>query len=390
MSEKLWGINNMQTKPLHERYDRQEKIQGWNQKLLSDARVVVVGAGAIGNEVIKNLCMSGVGNLIIIDDDIIEISNLSRTVLFKEDDFNKQKALTASYRAKELNPDINVDAIAGNIFYDVGLGIYRKSNLVIGALDNNAARLQLGISCLLAGTPYLDGAMWAFGGEVRWFLNKDGACFECTLSEEDKKYLHERRSCTGYKTNDQNTYPIPTTVSTTSVIGGILTQEAVKYLLGWKIKGSEAIVFDGRAMTMHRSTLSPNPKCPNHNDPYDNIIELKYSPDDITPKDLIKMACEDSQIDSKTLCLELSRDFLPGFYCKSCDTYEEIAKIISKVDESSRICSKCGKIREANIVSHVADSDPYSDKPLSYFGIPKGEILAVRSDHIVGFYELIF
>ncbi|KPA11742.1 thiamine biosynthesis protein ThiF [Candidatus Magnetomorum sp. HK-1] len=381
--------NNHYIKSIHPRYERQEKIRGWNQKTLADAHVIVAGAGAIGNEVIKNLCMTGIGHLTIIDDDIIEISNLSRTILFEQADIGKSKALIAAKRARKINPDITAYEICGNLFYDVGLGIYKAADLVIGALDNNAARLQLGIACSLAGTPYLDGAMWAFGGEVRWFLSHEDACFECTLSEDDKKYLHERRSCTGYKKTHQNTPIIPTTVATTSVIGGFLIQEAIAFLLGWEVNGSEAIVYDGRAMTLHRSELTRNPDCPNHGGPYKNIIHLDLLPDDITPKDLLKKTRQKQNKDShETLYLELGRDCLIDYYCKTCNVHEKVGKILPKLDENSKICPKCGKIRDATIVSQVTEKDTFSHRPLSFFGVPKGQILAVRTDRVVSLYAL--
>jgi len=388
MKERPCVKNNDVNQVIPARYDRQEKIRGWDQQALLRAHVIVAGAGAIGNEVIKNLCMAGIGHLTLIDDDIIEISNLSRTILFKDSDMNQPKAVIAGMRAKEINPDVQVRAIQGNLFYDVGLGIYRHADLVIGALDNNAARLHLTVVCSLVGKPYLDGAMWAFGGEVRWFLNQMGACFECTLSDDDKKNLHERRSCTGFKRIDPHSLEIPTTVVTTSIIGGLLVQEAIAYLLGWPIHPSEAIVYDGRARSLHRSELSQKPDCPNHGAPYDQIIELEDLPDHITPKALIQKTYAFYQDRDNPLVLELGRDCLMGYYCKACDTYEDIGAVLSKIDESTRVCPTCNELRQADIISQVVEDDSFSDRPLSYFGVPQGEIIAVRSDRVIALYEL--
>jgi len=334
--------------------------------------------------------MAGIGNLVIIDDDIIEDSNLSRTILFDQHDTNQPKALIASKRAKQINPEINIYEINGNLFYDVGLGIYRHANLIIGALDNNAARLHLSIAASLAGVPYIDGAMWAFGGEVRWFMDHKDACFECTLTEDDKKYLHEKRSCTGYKPKHTEPPTIPTTVTTTSVIGGLLAQEVIKYLQGFDVRSNEIIVFDGRAITLHCSELTRNPKCPNHDGPYDNIIQLDALPHEITPKDLLQMTAQENQGITKTLYLELGRNFLMNYYCKTCDIHEEVGSILSKVDESSQICPKCASLRHANTVFQVSEQDAFSHRPLSYFCVPAGEILAVRTDRIISLYELAY
>jgi adenylyltransferase/sulfurtransferase len=85
-----------------DRYDRQQRIDGWDQKALQAARVMVVGAGAIGNELIKNLALLGVGHLLIIDFDRVEASNLSRTVLFQHSHLGQSKAQRAAGEAAAI------------------------------------------------------------------------------------------------------------------------------------------------------------------------------------------------------------------------------------------------------------------------------------------------
>jgi len=258
-----------------ERYDRQQRIQGWDQKALAQARVLIVDAGALGNELLKNLSLCGVGHIGVVDFDRIELSNLSRTVLFRDEDIGRPKAQVAAEAATRLNCNVDIRHIDGDVFYDVGLGFYRHVNLTIGGLDNLAARSQVGLSCALAGIPFLDGGMWALGGEVRWFLPDNGPCFECTLTDDDRQRAYERRSCTGLRSEGIASFDqrVPTTVSTAAVIGGILAQEAVRYLCGWRIQSGEAIVYNGLALAMHRAALSRNPDCPYHL-PYQNVVEL--------------------------------------------------------------------------------------------------------------------
>ena len=87
-----------------DRYARQRLISWWEQDRLAAARVLVIGAGALGNEILKLLALSGVGHIMIYDMDRIEVSNLSRTVLFKESDAGAFKAEVAAQRVVELNP----------------------------------------------------------------------------------------------------------------------------------------------------------------------------------------------------------------------------------------------------------------------------------------------
>jgi molybdopterin/thiamine biosynthesis adenylyltransferase len=174
-----------------------------------------------------------------VDFDRIELSNLSRTLLFRDADVGRSKARVAAKVAARLNPDVDLRSMDGDLFYDVGLGFYRHADLVVGGLDSLAARSQVGLSCALAGVPFLDGGMWALGGEVRWFMSGDGPCFECTLNDADRERAYERRSCTGFRVEGVEPYErhVPTTVSTAAVIGGLLAQETARYLCGIAVHG---------------------------------------------------------------------------------------------------------------------------------------------------------
>ncbi|MCD4665194.1 MAG: ThiF family adenylyltransferase, partial [Bacteroidales bacterium] len=112
---------------------------------VKNAEVMVVGAGALGNEVLKNLALFGIGNIVVVDFDRIEHSNLCRSVLFRAEDAENMeyKAEIAAKRIKEINPGINILPISGDIGSDVGLGVFRKMDVVIGCLDNRFARFLI-------------------------------------------------------------------------------------------------------------------------------------------------------------------------------------------------------------------------------------------------------
>ena len=115
----------------------------WDADRVKDAKVMVVGAGALGNEVLKNLALMNVGSIFIVDFDTIEYANLCRSVLFRTEDIkqNKYKCEIAGERIKEINPNVKVQAVNGDIMIDVGLGIMRRMDVIIGCLDNRIARL---------------------------------------------------------------------------------------------------------------------------------------------------------------------------------------------------------------------------------------------------------
>ena len=115
------------------RFSRLESIRWWKQPLLRQAHVLVIGAGALGNEVVKNLAMLGVGHIRIADMDRIEKSNLTRSVLFRERDEGRLKAEVAAESARDIYPQIDAKALPGNILGELGLGHFRRADMVIGA-----------------------------------------------------------------------------------------------------------------------------------------------------------------------------------------------------------------------------------------------------------------
>ena len=144
------------TDPEHDRYATLRLIDWWDQQRLAEARVMVVGAGALGNEVLKNLALLGVGYLFIVDFDMVEASNLSRSVLFRSEDAGRPKAEVAAERVQAINPDVAVIPFHGDVTRDLGLGVYRRMDVVIGCLDSREARLAVNRACWRVGGPWVD------------------------------------------------------------------------------------------------------------------------------------------------------------------------------------------------------------------------------------------
>src|SRR5438874_4427124 len=105
-----------------DRFDRFKLIGWWDQNRLASARVLVIGAGALGNEIVKNLALLGVGHVLIADLDRVENSNLSRSVLYRASDNGCEKATVGARAAAEIYPGIQTHAFNGNVVYDLGLG----------------------------------------------------------------------------------------------------------------------------------------------------------------------------------------------------------------------------------------------------------------------------
>ncbi len=160
-------------------------------------RTVVVGAGALGNEVIKNLALLGVGNLCIVDRDHVEPSNLTRSILFCTSDieyhFSQKtpKAELAAKRVKEINPEVNVECFTGEIA-DFGLGRLRRSDVVFSCLDNELARVELSWACNRLNKPLVDGGLGLINsssGLVSLQPGSHGPCYLCRKGTERRRQL---------------------------------------------------------------------------------------------------------------------------------------------------------------------------------------------------------
>ncbi|MBN2711990.1 MAG: ThiF family adenylyltransferase, partial [Planctomycetes bacterium] len=177
------------------RFSRFELISWWDQKRLYDARVLIIGAGALGNELIKNCALVGIGNVLVADMDRIEHSNLSRSVLYRETDEGRFKAEVACESGRGIYPQMKASPFVGNIVHDLGLGVYLWADVILGGLDNREARVAMNAGAAFAKKPWIDGAIEVLNGVARVFDPANGPCYECTMNETDWKLLESRRSC---------------------------------------------------------------------------------------------------------------------------------------------------------------------------------------------------
>ena len=208
-------------------FARQHLIPGWQQSVLKRALILIVGIGALGNEVARLLAMAGIGRLILCDPDKVSRSNLSRTVLFRESDIGQPKARTAAGALGSLAPWTEVDARDAPLAAAVGLAELRDATLVAGCLDSRAARLQLSSRCQKAAVPLLDGGTSAWGGEVG-FYPPDGACYGCWMTPRERAEKDDPWSCQG----SLPAGPVGASAPISSVVGAWQSTLAIRHCLG--------------------------------------------------------------------------------------------------------------------------------------------------------------
>lgn len=231
-------------------FARQQLIDWWDQNSLAAARVLVVGAGALGNEVLKNLALVGVGQIYIVDFDSIEPSNLSRAVLFRNSDAGQGlKAQVAAERVAQLNPyaAAHVAYFHGDMVWELGAGVYRGVDVVLGCLDNVEARRCLNFFAYKAGTPWIDGGIDKLSGSVSFFTGAETeACYECGMTDRLRRLADARYSCmSGVVRSRILSGHEPTTQTTAAIIAAIQSQEAIKVCHAMPIPGGRRLYYNG-------------------------------------------------------------------------------------------------------------------------------------------------
>lgn len=210
-------------------HDIYSKLSWFRQARVSEARFMVVGCGALGNEVLKNLVLFGVQHLVIVDYDQIEVSNISRSILFSQADTGRNKVDVAAERLRNINPKVEVLPICGDIAYDVGLGLLRRMDVVIGCVDNRWARYCINRICMRAGISWVDGGIDGLEGTARVFAPGQN-CYACNLGTEGLKELSRRMPCSGIIRKNEAAGRAPTTPVIASIIGAVQVQEALKII----------------------------------------------------------------------------------------------------------------------------------------------------------------
>ncbi len=359
-------------------------ISWWEREKVENAHVMIVGAGALGNEVIKNMVLMGVGFLYIIDFDTIEMANLSRSVLFRESDTGRKKAEVAAARAKEINPNVHVQYLHGDVTTEVGLGVFRRMDVVIGCLDNREARLAVNRFCYWMNKPWVDGAIQEFFGLARVFVPGEGACFECTLTEQARRDLSIRYSCPLLARENVLLGKVPTTPTIASIIGSIQAQETLKLIHEKPVEAGKVIHFNGMTNEMHKTNYTPMEECESHWT-YGKVVELPLRADTTTLDDMLKIIRHD--LGSQAV-LELDQEIILSLYCRNCQTKEDILQPISQVGFNRAHCPTCGMLRETEMTHLITGDEPYLNRTLASLGIPKLHILRAYNADQYAFYEL--
>lgn len=246
------------------RYARHDLIDWFSQEAIASTKAVVVGAGAVGNEVIKNLALLGVGEIMVFDLDRIEQHNLTRSVLFREGDIGQTKAEIAAIRAREIDPNIKVNAKVGDFWSLLSLTSLRDYDVVFCCVDNFEARIQCNTLCLLAGVDLVNLGIDSRFGVVESFRFGASAvmpCYECGLPESVYQRMAQRYSCGHLRKVSFIERKVPTTIITSSAAASLGVSHGLR--LGSNSSAeSVRVLVDTISGLSTRTELVRNPLCP--------------------------------------------------------------------------------------------------------------------------------
>ena len=159
------------------------------QQKLARARVLVIGAGGLGSPVLAYLAAAGVGRIIVVDDDTVDVTNLQRQILYDTADVGAPKAQRAAERLRALNPQITIDALAIRFDAANARELVRLADVAVDGSDTFATRYLVNDACVLEGKPDVQGSIFRFDGQVAVFGAPGGPCYRCLYPEAPPEHL---------------------------------------------------------------------------------------------------------------------------------------------------------------------------------------------------------
>lgn len=228
------------------------EIGGTGQRRLKEARVLVIGAGGLGSPALLYLAAAGVGTLGVIDDDDVDVSNLQRQILHRDDGAGMPKAFSAKAAIAALNPLVEVRPYRRRLTAEIARDLLRDYDLVLDGSDQFGTRATVNRACVAAGVPLVSGAIAQWEGQLGVFdPARGGPCLACVFPEAPAPGLAPDCAEAGV------VGPLP------GVVGAMMALEAVKLLTGagTPLVGA-MLIYDGLEADSRRIVVSRQPDCP--------------------------------------------------------------------------------------------------------------------------------
>ena len=247
------GIVNMEAENRYIRNVLIENIGLEGQERLKKAKILVVGAGGLGSPVLFYLAAAGVGTLGVVDNDVVNISNLQRQILHRTNDIGRDKTISAGEKLSALNPDVRIIVYNELFTEENAIGIIKdpegEYDFVIDCCDNYKTKLLINDVCVGLGKPYSHGAVVAMRGEAMTYI-PGAACYRCVFDnppEDGKLPVSSEIGILG---------------SVAGMVGCIQATEAIKYIAGMNdLIADRILIIDANIMNFSSLKVKSNDKC---------------------------------------------------------------------------------------------------------------------------------
>jgi len=240
-----------------ERYARHiilKEVGGAGQKALLEAKVLVVGAGGLGAPVLLYLAAAGVGTLGIMDDDVVELSNLQRQVIHATADIGKAKVASAAETIAAMNPDVKIELIQERLTPANAAEIIGAYDIIADGTDNFKTRHLVSDTCVALGKALVSAALGPYEGQIATFKPHAGEglpCYRCFLPHEPGE--NEQRTCADFGILG----------AVAGVVGSLQALEILKEIAGvGEGLAGKMLMVDTFTMTMRKIGLPRDPGCP--------------------------------------------------------------------------------------------------------------------------------
>ena len=375
-------------------------LSWFKQDKVKNARILVIGAGALGNEVVKDLALFGVGHIYVVDFDQIEISNLTRSVMFREGDAysHAYKAEIVAKRAMEINPQIKVIPIVGNLLSEVGFGIYRMVDVVIGCLDSRIARYQLNRMCMRAGKSWVDGSIENMTGTVQVYT-PGMACYECGLSRDEFNHIMVRTGCADVVNLQSSAGRVATTPISASIIGAVEVQEAMKIIHldteaanQFKTLQGKLLHYEGLTNTSRvYKFASWKNTCPAH-EYWEPVIKATNLSAKQSVKEVLAALKSLLQVDNVEINM-CNNKFVDRIISEKPEKEFMVMVPDSQLDNYINCNEELRKLRYVTLFhksffENIDDDFPYQDLTLQQIGIPLFDVLKVSTEKGLFYVEI--
>ncbi|CAJ59524.1 MULTISPECIES: ThiF family adenylyltransferase [Frankia] len=344
----------------------------WDRSTVHLARVAVVGVGALGNEILKNLALLDFRQVTIIDRDTVERSNLSRSVLFRPRHEGQPKVTAAADTLADLNPALRVDALHADVVHETGLGHLRGQDVILAGLDSRRVRWWLNRTARALGVPWVEGATQGPHGHAMAFLPGAGPCYECTFTDQDWRALDDVASCRQLALDAAVRGRVATSPTAASIVAAAQVHLAMDLLHGRPVVGGRSLLVNLEAPDLMVSGRPENPACEAHTR-FEPVLDTALSARTATVGDLLAAAAPTV---GEPATVELRWDSVWEFDCAGCGRTSPVRRARGLVPHSTATCPDCGAERRPVFRHRLGAED--AGLSLAAVGIPPLDVVEVR------------